>query len=64
MRAKTVTGVVAAFAVLVLATGLVFEGFDRSSHSASDTIRPFLITMGPIWTLAIVAAWALLRERR
>jgi predicted membrane protein len=33
------------------------------SHSNSDTIRPFVITMGPVWALAIAAAAVLLRKR-
>jgi hypothetical protein len=41
----------------------VFEAFDRVSHSNSDTIRPFVITMGPVWALAIAAATVLLRRR-
>jgi hypothetical protein len=42
----------------------VFEAFDRNSHSGSDTIRPFVITMGPVWALAIAAAAVLLRKPR
>ena len=48
--------------VLVVATVVVFEAFDRHSHSASDTLRPFLITMTPVWIVAVVAARALLRS--
>ena len=52
------------FALLLLgaATVLVFQAFDRGSHSASDTLRPFLITMGPVWVLAVAGAVALLRR--
>jgi hypothetical protein len=39
-------GVFVALAILVYGTVLVFEAFDRNSNSASDTIRPFVITMG------------------
>jgi hypothetical protein len=61
MRALRIVGTVAAFAVLLFGTVLVFETFDRSSHSASDTLRPFIITMAPVWAVAIAGAWALLR---
>jgi len=61
---KTVTWVAVAFAVLLFGTVLVFEAFDRDSHSASDTIRPFVITMAPVWAVAIAAARVLLRDRR
>ncbi|TMB47998.1 MAG: hypothetical protein E6J53_00610 [Chloroflexi bacterium] len=63
MRLK-VAGVALAFAALVFGTVLVFQAFDRDSHSASDTIRPFLITMGPVWALAIAAATVLLQRKR
>jgi len=49
------------FAALVLGTVLVFLAFDRGSHSASDTIRPFVITMAPVWVVAIWAATVVLR---
>jgi hypothetical protein len=49
---------------LLLGTVLVFRAFDAHSHSASDTLRPFLITMAPVW-LAAAAAWrVLLRPSR
>lgn len=52
-------------ALLLLAYGsvLVFEVFDRYSHSASDTLRPFVITMGPVWLIAIAATVTLVRGR-
>jgi hypothetical protein len=53
-----------ALAALVYGTVAVFEAFDRVSHSNSDTIRPFVITMGPVWVLAIWAATVLLRKPR
>jgi len=59
-----VAGVALAFAALVFGSVLVFQAFDRDSHSASDTIRPFLITMGPVWALAIAAATVLLQRKR
>lgn len=64
MRWKPATAVGLGLVVLVYGTVLVFQAFDRDSHSASDTIRPFLITMAPIWALAIAAARVLLRNSR
>ncbi len=48
--------------LLLWGTVAVFETFDRYSNSASDTIRPFVITMGPVWLVAIAAARVLLRK--
>jgi len=48
----------AGFAVLLYGTVLVFMAFDRDSHSASDTLRPFVITMAPVWAIAIAGAIA------
>jgi hypothetical protein len=59
-----VAGMSLAFVVLLIGSVLVFEAFDRNSHSNSDTIRPFVITMGPVWALAIAAAAVLLRGKR
>jgi len=42
----------------------VFEAFDRVSHSNSNTIRPLMITMGPVWDLADWAAAVPLRKPR
>ncbi len=64
MRWSTAAWVGFALVVLAWGTVLVFEAFDRNSHSASDTIRPFVITMGPVWALAIAAARVLLRKPR
>ncbi len=50
-------------ALLLLAgTVLVFRAFDRSSHSASDTLRPFVLTMAPVWIVAVAAARVLVRR--
>ena len=49
------------FAVLAYGTVLVFMAFDRDSHSASDTLRPFIITMAPVWAIAVAGAVAILR---
>jgi len=61
---KVLAFVGVALIVLVYGTVLVFEAFDRNSNSASDTIRPFLITMAPVWALAIAAARVLLQKGR
>jgi hypothetical protein len=51
-----------AFAALIYGSVLVFAAFDRDSHSASDTLRPFIITMAPVWAIAVAAAAVLLRN--
>lgn len=56
-------GVALAFLSLLYGTRLVFLAFDRASHSASDTLRPFVITMAPVWIVAIAATVMLLRGR-
>ena len=48
--------------LLSYGTVLVFLAFDRDSHSASDTIRPFVITMAPVWIVAIAAARVVLKR--
>jgi uncharacterized membrane protein (DUF106 family) len=63
MKSLKWSAVVAAFAVLVVGTVMVFMVFDRHSHSASDTFRPFVITMAPVWAVAIAGAIVLLRPR-
>ncbi|HEV2026931.1 MAG TPA: hypothetical protein VGS16_00160 [Candidatus Dormibacteraeota bacterium] len=62
MKWTTVGGVSFALAVLLFGSVLVFQVFDRDSHSASDTIRPFVITMAPVWAIAIWASAVLLRR--
>jgi hypothetical protein len=57
-----VARVAVAFAALVFGSVLVFQVFDRSSHSASDTIRPFVIAIAPLWAVAVAAAIVLLRR--
>ncbi len=61
-RTIRLIGVILAFAILLFGTVLVFLAFDRHSHSASDTLRPFIITIFPVWLIAIAGAWALLRQ--
>ena len=63
MNKGALIGVAVALAVLLYGTVMVFEAFDRNSNSASDTIRPFVITMGPLWALALAASIVLLRRR-
>jgi hypothetical protein len=55
-------GLAAGLVLLLAGTVMVFQAFDRDSHSASDTIRPFLITMAPVWAVAIAGATVLLRR--
>ena len=54
-------GLIAGFVLLLFGTVMVFMAFDRDSHSASDTLRPFLITMAPVWAIAVGGAIVLLR---
>lgn len=51
------------FVALLAGTVMVLAAFDRGSHSVSDTLRPFLVTMTPVWAVAIGAAIVLLRRR-
>ncbi len=50
--------------VLLTTTVLAFVFFDKGSHSASDTLRPFLLTMIPLWALAVWAARILTNDER
>jgi hypothetical protein len=50
-------------ALLLYGTVMVFLAFDRQSHSASDTLRPFVITMAPVWIVAVAGALVLIRAR-
>jgi len=52
----------AVFALLLFGTLMVFIALDRDSHSASDTLRPFLITMVPVWLVALWAARIVVRS--
>jgi len=51
------------FALLAYGTLNVFLILDSTSHSASDTMRPFLLTMVPVWLVAIWATRIVLRVR-
>ena len=64
MNWKLVAALAVGLLLLVYGTVAVFEAFDRNSNSASDTIRPFVITMAPVWVVAIAAARVLLRRYR
>ena len=64
MKLTTAAAVGATLVVLAYGSVLVFLAFDRNSNSASDTIRPFIITMGPVWVLAIWSGVSLLRRHR
>ncbi|HZQ81890.1 MAG TPA: hypothetical protein VFB25_07945 [Gaiellaceae bacterium] len=55
--------IAAGAALLLVGTVLVFHAFDAHSHSASDTLRPFVITMAPVWFLSVAAARVVLRQR-
>ena len=59
MRMLRIAAACVAFPVLLVGTVLVFRAFDQHSHSASDTLRPFIILMAPVWAIAIAGAWAL-----
>ncbi len=52
--------VVAAAVSLAFGTVLIFLTIDRHSHSVSDTLRPFVITMAPVWLVAVLASAELL----
>ncbi len=62
MNWKALTGVGVMFALLLYGTVFVFLAFDRNSNSVSDTIRPFIITMAPVWIVAVVAARTVLKR--
>ena len=50
-------------ALLCVATVVVFLVFDSHSHSNSDTIRPFVITIAPAWILYVLV-WRFVRTKR
>ena len=63
MNTKLWVSLLLAFASLIAGTVMVFLVFDRHSHSASDTLRPFVITMLPVWAIALAGAKVLLGRR-
>jgi uncharacterized membrane protein (DUF106 family) len=62
MRWLTWLALLVGFGLLMMGTVMVFLAFDRVSHSNSDTLRPFVITMAPVWAVTIAAAIVLLRR--
>jgi lipopolysaccharide export LptBFGC system permease protein LptF len=64
MSTRVRIGMGVALVLLVYGTVMVFLAFDRYSHSGSDTIRPFIVTMAPVWAVAIAAALALRRTSK
>jgi hypothetical protein len=62
MNWKVLTPLAVGFVLLAYGTVLVFLAFDRDSHSVSDTIRPFVITMAPVWIVAVAAARVVLKR--
>ncbi len=51
---------VVVFALLIWGTIGVFFILDANSHSASDTLRPLFLSLGPVWIVAIWAAHTVL----
>jgi len=62
MNWRALAGVAVMFALLLYGTVFVFLAFDRNSNSVSDTVRPFIITMAPVWIVAVVAARTVLKR--
>lgn len=60
MRLQTLA-LTAASLLLAVGTVLVFIAFDSHSHSTSDTIRPFIVTMVPIWAAFGLTVWVAVR---
>lgn len=59
---STRLGLLLAFVVLAIGTVNVFPVIDGSSHSVSDTLRPFILTTLPVWLVALYAARIVLRS--
>jgi hypothetical protein len=51
-----------AFVALTVGTVEMFFMIDAQSRSASDTLRPLLLTMVPVWAVVIWAARVVLRS--
>lgn len=62
MNWRAVAGVAAMFVLLAYGTVVVFLVFNRDANSVSDVVRPFILTMAPVWIVAIVAARMVLRR--
>ena len=52
------------FVLLLSGTVIVFMLFDRNSHSASDTLRPFIIVMAPVWIIALATMRQVIASKR
>ncbi|MDE3111821.1 MAG: hypothetical protein KGN00_00805 [Chloroflexota bacterium] len=59
MRRRAVYAIWVALGIVAV---VLFRAFDASSHSASDTIRPFLITVVPLVIVALLATRSLSRR--
>ncbi len=55
-------GLSIAFLALLYGTVAVFMVFNRDANSVSDVVRPFIITMAPVWAVAIAGAVAVVRR--
>ena len=51
------------FGLLIYGTVTVFFILDSTSHSASDTLRPLFLSLGPVWVVAFWATRIMLRQR-
>lgn len=51
------------FALLIYGTVAVFLILDSTSNSASDTLRPLILSIGPVWLVTLWAARVVLRAR-
>jgi hypothetical protein len=61
-RGAKVAIVVLVFVLLAYGTVSFFLTIDASSHSVSDTLRPFLLTMVPVWGVTLWAVSIVLRR--
>lgn len=50
--------------LLLASTIWAFVAFDAGSHSASDTLRPLVITMVPLWLAGIALVRLLVTSKR
>lgn len=55
---------VAAAVALAVCTVAAFRFFDARSHSNSDTLRPFVLTMAPAWVVFWLACRLFLARPR
>lgn len=53
------------FALIALGVSTIaaFAYYDAESHSVSDTLRPALVTVLPLWAIGLIAARVILRRR-